>query len=317
MVVEPRALEDLPTLVEAYNEPFADPSALPTYHVARMTRRHVTVALSGDGGDEAFAGYRRYAVDRFLSWYLRLPAFLREKVLRRVVEGLPGSGRPRGFISQLKRFVSSVDPVRERQYVRYLCYFTEEMKDQVYTPEFHDSMSGQDSVTWWRTSTAPPTGRTFSTGPSSSTPIPICLTISSSRSTSPAWPIPWKRVHPFWTTAWWSSPPPVRRNSSFAGWKGKYLVKEAFRRHLPREVTARKKMGFGMPVAEWFRGELREPARDILLENRTLQRGYFSDEGVRRLLEEHQGLKRDHGYRLWALLFPGTLVPPLRRWGSG
>jgi asparagine synthase (glutamine-hydrolysing) len=303
MVVEPRALEDLPTLVEAYSEPFADPSALPTYHVARMTRRHVTVALSGDGGDEAFAGYRRYAVDRFLSWYLRLPAFLREKVLRRVVEGLPASRRPRGLVSQLKRFVSSVDPVRERQYVRYLCYFTEEMKGRIYTPEFHEAMSGQDSVSLVENLYRAADGenfldRTLFVDTHSYLPDDILVKVdiaSMANSLETRSPFLDHRLVEF--AAACPADLKLRR------WKGKYLVKEAFRGRLPREVTARKKMGFGMPVAEWFRGELREPAREILLQKRTLERGYFSDEGVRRLLEEHQGLKRDHGYRLWALLF--------------
>jgi asparagine synthase (glutamine-hydrolysing) len=88
------------------------------------------------------------------------------------------------------------------------------------------------------------------------------------------------------------------------GWQGKYLLKEAVKDLLPPEIVRRRKMGFGMPVAEWFRGgDLREIARDVLLDRRALARGYFSREGVTRLIEEHLDLQRDHGYRLWSLLF--------------
>jgi asparagine synthase (glutamine-hydrolysing) len=91
------------------------------------------------------------------------------------------------------------------------------------------------------------------------------------------------------------------------GTTGKYLVKKALEPHLPRAVLCRRKMGFGMPVAEWFRGELGEMAGDLLLSPRALQRGYFRREALERLFSEHRSLAQDHGYRLWTLLF-------LERW---
>ncbi len=303
MVVEPRALEILPDLVRAYGEPFADPSAVPTYYVARMTRRHVTVALSGDGGDEAFAGYRRYAVDRYLSWYPRLPSILREKVLRRLVEGLPATGRPRGFIGQLKRFVSSVDPVRERQYVRYLCYFTEEQKKEIYSPEFREAMEKEDAVglveeLYRRADGDEFLDRTLFVDTHSYLPDDILVKVDiASMANSLEARSPFLDHH----LVEFAAACPV--DLKLRAWKGKYLLKKAFGPLLPPGITQRRKMGFGMPVAEWFRGELRETARDILLDGRTLQRGYFNRDGVTRLLDDHLSLRRDHGYRLWALLF--------------
>jgi asparagine synthase (glutamine-hydrolysing) len=304
MVVEPRALDILPKLVDAYNEPFADSSAVPTYHVSRMTREHVTVALSGDGGDEALAGYRRYAVDRFLAWYLRLPSFLREGVIRRVVERLPRTRRPRGFLGQLKRFVSSVDPVRERQYVRYLCFFSEEQKQDLYTPEFSAAMAGEDSVGLIEEIYRLADGRDFLdrtlyVDTRSYLPDDILVKVDiAGMANSLETRSPFLDHHLMEFTAACPSRLKLR------GRQGKYLLKEAVKDLLPPEIVRRRKMGFGMPVAEWFRGgELREIAGDVLLDSRTLARGYFSREGVTRLLEEHLGLQRDHGYRLWSLLF--------------
>ncbi len=307
MVVEPRALDILPRLVDAYNEPFADSSAVPTYYVSRMTRDHVTVALSGDGGDEALAGYRRYSVDRFLAWYLHLPAFLREGVIRTMVERLPRTRRPRGFIGQLKRFVSSVDPVRERQYVRYLCFFSEEQKKDLYTPEFSAAMSGEDSVGLVEELYRLADGRDFLdrtlfVDTHSYLPDDILVKVDiAGMSNSLETRSPFLDHH----LMEFAAACPVRLK--LRGWKGKYLLKEAVKDLLPPAIVRRRKMGFGMPVAEWFRGDLREIARDVLLDRRALARGYFSRDGVTRLFEEHLDLRRDHGYRLWSLLF-------LERW---
>jgi len=303
MIVEPKALEILPELVRAYNEPFADSSAVPTYYVSRLTRRHVTVALSGDGGDEAFAGYLRYAVDRFLSWYLRLPAFVREGILRRLVESLPRTKRPRGFVGQLKRFVASVDPVRERQYVRYLCSFTEEQKGDLYAPDFLAATSDDDPVGFieelYRLSDGPDhLDRTLSVDTSSYLPDNICVKVDiASMANSLEARSPFLDHHLMEFAA--ACPGSLK----LRGRQGKYLLKKAVAPLLPSEITRRRKMGFGMPVAEWFRGELKEMAHDLLLSERAQQRGYFRREGVARLLREHLDLSRDHSYRLWALLF--------------
>jgi len=304
MVVEPRALDILPKLVYAYNEPFADSSAVPTYHVSRMTRDHVTVALSGDGGDEALAGYRRYAVDRFLAWYLRLPSFLREGVIRNVVEKLPRTRRPRGFLGQLKRFVSSVDPVRERQYVRYLCFFSEEQKKDLYTPEFSAAMAGEDSVGLVEEIYRLADGRDFLdrtlfVDTRSYLPDDILVKVDIAGMANSL-----ETRSPFLDHHLMEFAAACPSSLKLRGRQGKYLLKEAVKDLLPPDIVRRRKMGFGMPVAEWFRGgDLREIAGDVLLDRRALARGYFSREGVTRLLEEHLDLQQDHGYRLWSLLF--------------
>jgi asparagine synthase (glutamine-hydrolysing) len=303
MVVEPRALDVLPKLVRHYGEPFGDSSAVPTWYVAELTRRSVTVALSGDGGDEGFGGYQRYLADRLIAGYLRLPRALRDGVLRRAIEALPGPRRPRGFVGRLKRFVATADPSRERQYVRYLCMFANEAKAALLAPAFAARMAGSDSVVLveelYRRADGPSfLDRTLSVDMHSYLPDDILVKVdiaSMGNALETRAPFLDHRVLEFAA----SCPPGLK----LRGATGKYLVKKALEPHLPREVLYRRKMGFGMPVAEWFRGELGDLAGDLLLSPRALQRGYFRREALERLFAEHRSLAQDHGYRLWTLLF--------------
>jgi len=303
LVVEPRALEVLPQLVRHYGEPFADSSAVPTWYVSQLTRRSVTVALSGDGGDEAFGGYQRYLADRLLSGYLRLPAALREGVVRRVIDALPVPRRPRGFVGRLKRFIATADPARERQYVRYFCAFTNEDKAGLYAPAFASRMASVDSVSlveelYRRADGESFLDRTLSVDMHSYLPDDILAKIDIAgmgNSLETRAPFLDHRLLEFAAAC----PPALK----LRGATGKYLLKQAMQPYLPDQILSRRKMGFGMPVAEWFRGDLGTMAADLLLSSRALQRGYFKPEAVDRLLTEHRGRHADHGARLWVLLF--------------
>src|SRR5215218_4963737 len=135
-VVRPDAMEVLPTLVEHYGEPYADSSAVPTYYVARETRRHVTVALNGDGGDECFAGYERYAAMRLAERYHKLPGLLRRGVVEQAVELLPGSERERTRPARIKRFMRAASLPKVERYLRWVSVFNEDAKEDLYTEEF-------------------------------------------------------------------------------------------------------------------------------------------------------------------------------------
>jgi asparagine synthase (glutamine-hydrolysing) len=303
LVVEPRALDVLPKLVRHYGEPFGDSSAVPTWYVSELTRRSVTVALSGDGGDEAFAGYQRYLADRLIAGYLRLPRFVREQLVRRAIDALPAPARPRGFVGRLKRFVATADPSRERQYVRYLCIFANDAKAELLSPEYAARMAGTDSITlveelYRRADGETFLDRTLSVDQHLYLPDDILAKVdiaSMGNALETRAPFLDHRLLEFAA----SCPPELK----LRGATGKYLVKKALEPHLPREVLYRRKMGFGMPIAEWFRGELGDLAGDLLLSPRALGRGYFRGEAVRRVLDEHRGRQADHGYRLWVLLF--------------
>jgi asparagine synthase (glutamine-hydrolysing) len=303
MVVEPRALEVLPKLLWHYGEPFADPSSVPTYYVSQLTRRHVTVALSGDGGDEAFAGYTRYLPDRRAAWFFRIPHPLRERVIRRIAEMRTLSSHPRGFFSRLHRFMSDFETSREREYVKRVAFFTNRHKEKLYTADFAASMGEIDSLgiieDFYQSAMASNfLDRTLSVDVHTYLPDDILVKVDIASMANSL-----ETRSPFLDHVLMEFAASCPADLKMRGTDGKYLVKRAMEPYLPRDIIYRAKMGFGMPVAEWFRAELKETAYDVLLSSRTLERGYFSREGVFALLDEHVNGGRDHAYRLWALLF--------------
>ena len=148
LVVRPDDMAILPTLVRHYGEPYADSSAIPTYHVARLTRQHVTVALSGDGGDECFAGYERYLGNQLATWYQRIPGRLRSGVIEPVARMIPEPLHPQHRLGQARRFLLSASQPWEKRYVRWVSYFAPEAKTDLYTPEFAAHLGQYDSTAW-------------------------------------------------------------------------------------------------------------------------------------------------------------------------
>jgi asparagine synthase (glutamine-hydrolysing) len=253
MVVEPSALEVLPKIIWHYNEPFADPSSVPTFYVSQLTRRHVTVALSGDGGDEAFAGYERYLPSWRSGPYFRLPRFVREQMIRGLAEALPASPRPRSFTSRLKRFTASVDSSRERQYVRSVGFFSNHLKRDIYAPEFASAMEGNDSLRFieelYESAMASNfLDRTLSVDVHSYLPDDILVKVDIASMANSL-----ETRSPFLDHVLMEFAARCPADIKMRGSDGKYLVKKGMEDYLPGEVIGRKKMGFGMPVAEWFR----------------------------------------------------------------
>src|SRR5688500_3512287 len=137
-IVRPDALEVLPTLVEHYGEPYADSSAIPTYYVSRETRRYVTVALNGDGGDECFAGYQRYAAMKLAEGYRKLPRLLRKHVVENAVGMLPTPDGRRDPLARAQRFVDSASLPRVERYLRWVSAFDEDAKTDLYSRTFRE-----------------------------------------------------------------------------------------------------------------------------------------------------------------------------------
>lgn len=324
--VKPDALSILPHLVWHYDEPFADSSAIPTYYVSKMTRDFVTVALNGDGGDESFAGYERYLADRLADYYRRVPPFIREGIIRRAIDMMPHSANRRSFLRRLKRFVRGIAEPPERRYVRWICFFDNEMKEDLYTPSFRELTRDIDSVdvtvAWYARADAEHfLDRTLFVDVMSYLPEDLLVKVdraSMAHSLEARSPFLDHRVMEFAASL------PV--DLKLRGMETKYLLKHTLADMVPRDILKRRKMGFGVPLDVWFRNDLREMAYDLLLDKKSMERGYFSKEYVLKLLDDHVSGAYDHSYRIWALLFlelwhqmfvDGTISPPIREHCQG
>ncbi|MCI0666021.1 MAG: asparagine synthase C-terminal domain-containing protein, partial [Acidobacteria bacterium] len=302
-IVDPDALSILPRLVRHYGEPYADSSAVPTYYVSQMTRQYVTVALNGDGGDESFAGYERYLGNYLAERMQAVPGVASAaKALSRVI---PDSINPKSRMRQAHRFLSVASRPMANRYARWLTYFQEETKPGLYSREFISELGGLHDG--WLNSV-------FAELPRSEPPLhPIDVAMavdvvsylpydllvkvditSMANSLEARSPFLDHEVMEF------AAQLPVE--IKVRGRQLKYLLKRAFADLLPPENVNRRKMGFGVPVGEWFRGPLRGLLYDQLFSRESVNRGYFQETEIKRLVDEHLEYRADHSFRLWNLL---------------
>jgi asparagine synthase (glutamine-hydrolysing) len=302
-IVKPDALAVLPNLVRQYDEPFADPSAIPTYYVAQLTRTYVTVALNGDGGDESFAGYERYAASRLAAVYVRLPHILRTRLIAPLVTRLPYQDYRWSMIRRFKRFIAGCDDDPVTTYVNWQCYFTNDMKARLYSPEFRERVQQVDSVRlaaelFYQADAEQLIDRLLFVDVHLYLPYDLLVKADiacMAHGLEARSPLLDHRLMEFAAT--------LPANFKLRGLETKYFLKRAVAPLVPQAILQRKKMGFGVPLHRWFRKELKDMAYAVLLDARAVGRGYFRHEEVRRLLEEHIAMRADHSYRLWALVW--------------
>jgi len=297
-IVEPNALEVLPRLVRHYGEPYADSSAVPTFYVSQLTRAEVTVALNGDGGDESFAGYDRYLGNRLAERIRRLPG---STFAARALNGLlPDSLDAKSGLRRARRFLDVATEVMPARYGRWIGFFDQTEKETLYSADFSASLNGSRPETWMArlfgaAKGLDPVDASMAVDIDSYLPFDLLVKVditSMANSLEARSPFLDHEVMEF------AARLPV--DLKLRGRQSKYLLKRAFGDLLPPENVERRKMGFGVPVGEWFRGPLRELLRDTLLSEQS--GGYFRQETVTRMVHEHLERRADHGFRLWNLL---------------
>jgi asparagine synthase (glutamine-hydrolysing) len=301
-IVRPRAMDVLPTLVEHYGEPYADSSAIPTYYVAKETRQHVTVALNGDGGDECFAGYERYAAMRLAERYHRLPGLLRDQLIGRSVGMLPSSELRRSRVRDLKRFLSAASLPKVERYMRWVSVFDHDAKQELYSDHFRQEMDGLNASAFIEPWFARANGAGIVDAAllaDTMTYLPNDLLVKvdiASMAVSLEARSPFLDHHVIEFAA--SLPEGLK----LRGLTTKYLLKRVLKKLLPAENLKRRKMGFGVPIGHWFRGEMQSFLRETLLSEKARKRGLFKPEAVTRMVTEHTSRARDHAHQLWTLL---------------
>lgn len=299
-VVRPSAAEILPTLVDHYGEPYADSSAIPTYYIARETRRYVTVALNGDGGDETFAGYRRFAAMQLAEQLHRLPASAL-RAARFATRGVSGEGNERTRAGELRRFAGSAMLPRVERYMNIISAFDDEAKRELYTADFAERVGEVSSASavapWLDRRDIGVVDALLLTDTMTYLPNDLLVKVDiATMAVSLEARSPYLDHHMIEFAARLPERYKLRRLTT------KYLLKKALRGLLPQRNVHRKKMGFGVPVAKWFRNELRATTREVILSDRALGRGMFRPEAVQRLVDEHVSGARDWANRLWTLL---------------
>jgi asparagine synthase (glutamine-hydrolysing) len=301
-VVEPSALEILPKLVWHYDEPFGDSSAIPTMHLCDVTRREVTVALSGDGGDELFCGYPRYLAVRLASRIDRLPRFVRTMCAWPVWQKIPASVQQRSLCRRFKRFVAALAQPPEERYLRWIGIFDADWRQRLYMPAFRDQLAGFSSAGFINDAYAACPDRDFITRTTCADVLSYlpCDILTKVDIASMAYSLEARSPFLDHHVAELAARMPLRLK--LHGNRGKQVLVDTFRDLLPESIQSRGKMGFGVPIDHWFRDELRPLLRDTLLGEKATGRGYFEPATVRRLIEEHEQRQFDHAYRLWNLL---------------
>jgi asparagine synthase (glutamine-hydrolysing) len=292
LVVRPDAVGLVDQVVSSFDEPFGDSSAIPTYLVSRLARRHVTVALSGDGGDELFAGYRRYRSLRRLGAVRWIPPALRKGMASILRKSGPDSFQAQRIGSFLKRSTKTFP----EDYLDSVNYLLDPQASRALNPEWLDSFP---EIRWevGIGAVANPVEGAQRLDLQHYLPEDILAKVdrmSMACSLEARVPLLDHRVVEFV-----SSLPPAWKQS----WdRPKALLLDAAGRSLPSEVWNRPKMGFGIPLSHWFRGELKEYLADILLGARARQRGIWNPAGMEALLKAHARGTRDLSAHLWSFL---------------
>lgn len=298
-LVNTSVVDALPSLVRHYGEPFADSSAIPTYFISQMARQHVTVALSGDGGDESFSGYSRYG--ELLRWrpLEHIPVSLRSHVFGRmagIFRRLP-YGR---VASRLARACRMAAGSRSDLYTTYMSVFKDEERAVCYRGPLQ-SMLGSASYGGEPASTRVDAEfLDWMMNHDQHHYLPDCLMVKADVA-SMAHGLELRS--PFLDHEFMRLAARIPASLKRRGMQGKLILRETVSELLPEEVLNKRKTGFGVPLAKWFRSDLGEMLNGVLLDDRAVRRGLFDYTCVRRMVDEQIAGRQDWSNRLWALLF--------------
>jgi len=314
-VVDWNVTDLVPLLARHFDEPFGDSSAVPTYHVCRMARRYITVALSGDGGDELHAGYNRYQAHKLVEAYLRLPRALQPRWLEGLLMRMPTTSAYFGtsVVKSLQHLVEFADGVRRRGWQSWLRYFDDELRGRLYSRAALDRLraAGRPGAGPAADSIDDIVRRSTHSGGvhrlmwiDMMTYLPDDILVKVDRM-SMAVGLECRAPLLDHRLVEWLATLPL--GLKMRGMTRKVLLRRLADRYFPRGAFDRPKQGFMIPLAVWFRGELGDWLVGRLEENAAFTQT-ISMPVVRELLDAHRCGRGDHSYRLWALLMLGEFL---------
>jgi len=286
----------LQKLVYHFDEPFGDIAALPTYLIAEFARKHVQVVLTGEGGDELFGGYRRYSAERFSQYYRILPAFLRDGMIKKMVNSLPRLRRLKTAFNTM----GMTDPAK--RYGNWLVAFSDEMKAHLFKSQISRIIEELDTFQSYKryyptSDRLPVLDRIMYVDQKISVPDTYlektdksCMAVGL----EPRVPFLDHELVEFAAT--------IPLEYKIRGFTNKYILKQAMKNLLPARPLRKRKHGFAVPTDPWFRGELKAFVREVLFDPRTQSRGFFNFDYIERLYKEHEQGRQVYDTQLWLLL---------------
>jgi asparagine synthase (glutamine-hydrolysing) len=299
--VEPEALSILPRLARHYGEPYADPSAIPSFHLAELTGRHVTVALNGDGGDEAFGGYDRYARMALLMKLRRAPGPVRAAAGRVGRTIGPGVSEAK-LRTRLARLGRSLTRDEALVYGDFVLRFDAARRERLLSAEVLEQLGGWRAeelleAAWQRGDGEDPIDRMLAVDLETYLPgdlLPKIDIATMAHSVEARSPFLDHRLLEFAAR--------LPAEMKLHGRAGKHVLKTAMRGIVPDAILDRPKMGFAVPLKHWFRGELAHLPRELLLDPAARCRQYLAGPAIEQLLAEHADGRYDHSLRIWTLV---------------
>ena len=299
--VGPPDPEILPRLAWHFGEPFADPAALPTYQLSELVRRHVTVALNGDGGDESFFGYRRYG-----QLVRTLKADLAPFGVRRgaavLLARAAGTSEGRAPLPRAARLARRLALPPSRRYADLFRFFSDRDRERLYTPHFAEAARGSDPLhhtaqAWDEHEGLAPEDRLMATDVETYLADDLVAKVDI---TSMAHSVEVRSPLLDTELMGWAArlPPAVKGRVR----EPKRLLRQAARGWIDDAILDRPKQGFAVPIADWLRGPLSSVCRDVLLDDQARDRGLFVPREVERMVRDHQDGVLDYSERLWAML---------------
>ena len=296
LIVTPDVCHVIDDLLWHFDEPFADQSVVPTYFVSKLAREHVKVVLSGDGGDELFAGYTRYAIDRKRQGFEHLPRFVRQGVMKSLSERLPHGTRGRNYLYNVAQ-----EPLD--RYIDSISVFTNLAKAELYSEDFLGTLK--------RYRPASSLYRDFASQVENGNSIDRLLYLDSktylpgdilTKVDRMSMAVSLEARVPLLDHVLIEFVARMPSSWKMRGLESKFIFKEAVKGLVPEEILHRPKQGFGVPIGAWINDQLRERIDDTLSDPRTRQRGFIRPEYVDVLRAEHNRGRRDHSPALWTVL---------------
>ena len=302
LIIRPDAVNLAERLMTFLDEPLGDVSVFPTFLVSQLARQHVTVALSGDGGDELFAGYDHYIADKVATHYNRLPAFVRRGLIEPLLRSCPPSQRKKGMVNRLKRFTEGLRHPPELAHARWMVFMDAAEKDALFTEDLAAQWSRPDPhsyVTRYLHRNCNAGRLDDQLYADLKTYLVDDLLVKVDRMSMA---VSLEARVPFLDHEVVEFAASIPSSLKLRGFQRKYILRKAMGHLLPRNILDRGKEGFSIPMKNWLRGELKPMMTDLLSAARLRRQGWFQADYVEQLMTEHLSERANHSHRLWPLM---------------